>query len=304
MIKLLKLASFLSIALAVSTVVLAGIGITRENSTFSERAEFLDTPTVVEILREQKDNIPKTDQDKTSPLVIQASAFALRIAPPEIKRVKTSEGTGRKVDPVQKGRPDTTKYQPERPATFNLVATCRYEKFPEKSLAMINITSKGPKWFQQGEMIGPNKIKLIEDGRIILDQNGKESYLEAPKDNTIKSLLKGSGNNVMATISPTTAGRSTTQPNRFGSPSTAGRTTGYSTTGRTIRRRPAQPTSEEARKAAERNNSEIKSILDGMSNKKKDGSKVDSGKELMQAVMKMLEAGSKKKVPPKKDNSK
>lgn len=318
MIKLLKLASYLSIALAISTAVFAGIGITRENDTFSERADFLDKPTVIERLRELK--ITKTDKDKTSPLVVQAKAFALRINPPVVIPP----------DPPKKPKRNTGK-QPLttikrvakeiiRPSTYKLVATCRYEKFPEKSLAMLDVTSKGLLWFRQGDELGPNKIHRIEDGRIVLRQGSVESFLEVPKQNTVSSLLKGSGTVTSATsphasmksaAQPTRrAIPSTAQPGRRGIPSTAGRTTSYSTTKRTVRKRPTRPTREEARKAAERNKAELESILENVSKMTKsksgtkNGSKSENGEnELMKAVMKMLESGNRK-TPPKKDTQK
>ena len=46
--------------------------------------------------------------------------------------------------------------RPKAPVTakFKLVATCRYEDQPEKSLALLNMSAKGLKWFRQGEKVG------------------------------------------------------------------------------------------------------------------------------------------------------
>lgn len=291
MIKYLKLASYLSVALAVSTVVFAGIGLTRINETVSDRADFLDKPNVIDQLREIE--IPDGNEDKTPPLVTQAIAFALRIHPPKPKPKLIPTPTGNPRSKIPTTIPtvvEAVAEQIDRNATFKLLATCVYETHPEKSLAMVDFPT-GSKWVRQGDTVGPKIIHQINDGNIVLYQGGKKSgILEVPKKNAVSSLLKGSGTTITAAV-PAYSGRTSTDRPVKRSPAT----TGNPSYRRPPRSLPARQSPEEARKAAARNTGELKTILDSMGTKPKDGSSNKSeGDDLMKAVMKMLESSSKK----------
>ncbi|MCF7954862.1 MAG: hypothetical protein K9M75_03570 [Phycisphaerae bacterium] len=292
MIKHLKLASYLSVALAVSTVIFAGIGLTRVNETVSERAEFLDKPNVIEQLREIE--IPKGNEDKTPPLVVQAIAFALRIdpppppPPPKPKPPIQPTGSGPNI-PREPSVID--KARPELPTAFKLLATCVYENHPEKSLAMIDETSKGSKWVRQGDTIGYKVIHQINDGNVVIYQGGKQSaILEVPKKNAVSSLIKGSGTTVTAAAASYSDQTSTNRTIKDTSSTT--RDPAHRRPPRSL---PARQTPEEARKATARNTGELKAILDNISTKSKDDSDNKDGKEdLMKAVMLMLKNSSEK----------
>lgn len=302
MIKLLKMASYLSIALAVMAIVIVGIGLTRDNDTDRERAEFLAKPTVIDSLREIK-NLPDTKKNKVSPLVTQSIDFALRIDPPPPPRpvvpVIPKRPTGSKAQ-VPKKQPIVDVVTPPKNVTFKLLATCRYENYPEKSLAMIDITSKGPQWVRQGQIVGHQEIHQINDGNIEVYQNGKiNGILEVPKKTTVSSLLKSSGGEtITATVSTSVPAKTPVRP-------TAGGTAGSRNTAvtrrptinnRPARRLPARPTAMQARKANEQDVTEISNILDGLDSIQKDqknGSEAGMD-ELMKTVMKMIEESSSK----------
>ena len=306
MIKYLKLASYLSVALAVSAVVFAGIGLTRVNETVSDRADFLDKPNVIEQLREIE--IPKGNEDKTPPLVTQAIAFALRIDPPKPipTLIPTPTGNPRsKITPTETSVVKEVAELIDRNAPFKLLATCVHENHPEKSLAMVDFTSKGSKWVRQGDTVGYKIIHQINDGNIVLYQGGKKSgILEVPKKNAVSSLLKGSGTTITA-AAPAYSGQTSTDRPVKRVPATT-RNPAYR---RPPRSMPARQSLEQARKAAARNNDEITAILNDMNSKPKDGSgKKNGGDDLMKAVMQMLKSSSEKaeakKAEAKKKSSK
>ncbi len=87
---------------------------------------------------------------------------------------------------------------------FKLVATCRYDDRPEKSLALLNLTSKGKKWFRQGETVGHLVIHEIKDGSIVLYKDGQEnSEISVPKAvSMIRSLLKSDQNAIISMPAP------------------------------------------------------------------------------------------------------
>lgn len=322
MIKLLKIASYLSIALAASAVALTGIGLTRENKTLSDRADTLAEPTIIDQLRDIKD-LPDTKKDKVSPLVTESIDFALRIDPPPPPKPpvrRTSKTQGSKTTATAKAGPIVPVITPPKNVKFKLIATCRYEDFPEKSLAMIDITSKGQEWVRQGQMVGHQEIHQINDGSIVVYQNGKENgVLVVPAKTKVSSLLKGSGGErVTATVSPQTisqpgttarpAVRNTAASTRTATstrPSYGRRPTSSRTATRAL---PARPTTEAARKATAKDASELKNVLDNMKSKGTGDGKPKEAPdmdELMKTVMKMLESSSKNKPPiEKKTNTK
>jgi len=315
MIKLLKLVSYLSVILAICVSALAGIGLTRKNDIFQKRADFLGQPTVIEKLREVA-NLSTTKKDKVSPLVTQAIKFALRIEPPlppndpkrteqPVTRLRNTDKPGPIISPPT---------PPIKPATYKLVGICRYVDYPEKSLAMLDITSEGLKWFRQGDKHGRNVFHQINDDSVVIYQNGRESsILELPKVNTVNSLLKSSGVTSAVTVDPTAAARTTMSvPVRRGPDVTTKKT--ITTTPSSYRRpkpgnltttrRPGpKPMSEEERKALEKDTAEIASILEALGKTRNDGTNTkNNDDEKLNAILKILERDTKKPEPKKKDS--
>ena len=278
-------------ALAVSTMVFAGVGITRENDTVSERADFLDKPTVIENFR--KAGITKSDKDKIPPLVTEAIAFALRIDPPEVIRTTPTKDPKDKTDKTIPNVLTKIAKAITRTSTFKLVATCRYEKFPEKSLALLDITSKGLVWVQQGDMLGSYDIHQINDGSIELLQGKISSIINVPKKNPIRSLLKGSGDTITTTVSPVNITRTTYKPVNQGTlsqPRDPRRVRHKTNLNPRSHIRPPKKLSEEARKALDKDAKEITGILEGLDTSRKTGSGAkDSDKEALKAILKLLE---------------
>jgi len=190
MIKLLKIACFFAVIACISAIVFAGLGFYRGNDDARDRQEFLESPTIIDKFKKLT-NVPQTSQEKESPLVVQARALGLRLDPPPPpsqpkKLTKTNTSKTRTIsERIQAPAP------PSRNARFKLVGTCRYDDHPEKSLALLDINSPdGLRWVRQGDVIELHTIHKINDGSVIVYQNGKfSSELFMPPDNSVKTLL-------------------------------------------------------------------------------------------------------------------
>ena len=192
MLKTLRITSLLVAVAALAVIVTLGILGMRGDK---EIEAYLSKPSAVDMFRKgvKPDTAPA---DKISPLVTQAQKFTLRINPPKAKprTAVTTRPTPSRTAP-NRGEPVPTVSGPKIAvnAKFKLTATCRYEDDPERSLALLNITSKGNEWFRQGDKIGNLTIHEIKDGSIVLYQGDAEnSLLEmVPGKTYIRSLLKG-----------------------------------------------------------------------------------------------------------------
>ena len=136
------------------------------------------------------------DKDKESTLVTEAKAFALRIDPPPPPKPPEP-----KKKPVAEKPNIPTPRQPARlpnppkkvkTSKFSLVATCRYENVPDKSLALLNIVSEGNKWVRQGETVGHLTVQEVKDGSIVLyqDEEFNTEIFVPEKRPTGKSLIR------------------------------------------------------------------------------------------------------------------
>ena len=149
----------------------------------------LEKPSAVSKFRKLSDLLSRT-QNKESEFVKQAKAFALRINPPPplvIEKPVIEKPVAK--GPVKPSRP--TPKQQTRTTKFSLVATCRYEDKPEKSLALLNIVAEGLKWIRQGDTVGHLTVHKVNDGSIILYQNGTlNAEIFVPPLKETVSLLK------------------------------------------------------------------------------------------------------------------
>ncbi len=181
MIKTLKVASILVVICAVALVAFVVVlGIRGDKQI----AEFLDAPGVIEKFRKLAKTVDE-DVDQVSPLIEQAKAFALRINPPPPPKPKRPKAAPKKRAAKKKQAP-----RPKAPvkARFKLVATCRYEQQPERSLALVDRPPQGLKWFRQGDKVGHLTIQQVKDGSIVCS-DGQELFVPPSKVKT-KTLLK------------------------------------------------------------------------------------------------------------------
>lgn len=185
MIKTLKITSLFTVAAAAGVVVFLGFfGLKGD-----ERIEkFLNSPGVVETFKKLATKTNKSS-DRISPLVKQARAFARIINPPPPPKPK-SKPVKAAPKKIAKSKPDRPKPKVSVNTKFKLLATCRYEKDPAKSMALLDMPAKGPKWFRQGEEVNHLIIEQITDGSIVLFKSGKENSRISMPVVKKRSLLK------------------------------------------------------------------------------------------------------------------
>ncbi len=274
MIKTLKITSMLTAATAVIFVLfLVGFGLRGDPKI----EEFLKAPGAIEKFKQRAEKQSRPT-DQISPLVKQAMAFALRLNPPKPKPPKPKKEKPKVVKKVERPR-EIPKPKTPVSTKFNLVATVRYDLYPEKSLALLDLTAKkNNKWYRQGEQVGHLTIHQINDGSIVLFQNGKyNSEILVPKPKkTIRSLLKSEADDSKqppSTTKPPFYGQTIlTQPERKAQPSTESRDKSKPSQNlrklprrsqRTQKRRkpPPAPTPEQKEKTLAKSIAEIKNIM-------------------------------------------
>ncbi|HIJ71393.1 MAG TPA: hypothetical protein HPP87_08525 [Planctomycetes bacterium] len=183
MLKILKVASILIFICAVGLVGLVIVGAIRGDEQIEE---LLKAPGAIENF---KKTAKKTEpgEDQISPLVKFAKDFSLRInppPPPEPVKPKTI----RRPRVASKRTPEPPRPKAPVKAKFDLLATCRYEQMPDRSLALLALPVKGIKWYRQGEDVGHLTIEQVKDGSIVCS-DGQEIFVPVSKKTT-KTLLK------------------------------------------------------------------------------------------------------------------
>jgi hypothetical protein len=199
MFKTLRITSFVCIAAAGVGVLFMLVFGLRSNT---EIEGLLAKPSIIEQLR--KTTQAGAQKDTVSLLVLQAKNFVSRINPPP-PPPPPPPPKPRDEKPVQTA---TDVLQPNRTISgkFDLLATACYPKYPEKSLALLNLVSEGQKWYRQGESVGRFQIQEVKDGSIVLYQSGKfNSELFVPPSDSIQSLLKSDQKNPVAAKGPFSA---------------------------------------------------------------------------------------------------
>ncbi|HPD45964.1 MAG TPA: hypothetical protein P5279_05765 [Anaerohalosphaeraceae bacterium] len=139
-----------------------------------EIEELINGPRVIQELKKLMPAAPSTE-GQVSPLVKEAQRFALRIDPPppappapKTTSVTPKPPTARAVD-----NPPPPPPPPPPPSRFDLIATCRYEHDPAKSIALLDLPGKGLKWFRVGENIEHLVLAEVMDGSISVTQSGR-----------------------------------------------------------------------------------------------------------------------------------
>lgn len=120
-----------------------------------EVEKLLKSPGIVERIRGGSNNISHP-QEKASPLVSQALAFAVYLNPPPTRQEVPA--------PIPTVRPATPSPK------FTLHGTCYYPLRPEASLALVCEPGGGDgtfRWVKQGAELGHFVIEKIERGAIV-----------------------------------------------------------------------------------------------------------------------------------------
>jgi len=181
MMKTLKVASILVAMCAVGSVVFVVVlGIQGDQQI----EELLNSPGAIEEFRKLARTTEKS-QDQVSPLVKFAKDFALRINPPPKPKPPKAAS---KPQVARKKKPAPPKPKAPVRAKFKLLATCRYEQQPARSLALLDMPVKGTKWYRQGDDVGHLTIQEVKDGSVVCS-DGQELFVPPTRKKT-KNLLK------------------------------------------------------------------------------------------------------------------
>lgn len=211
MIKTLKIACIA--VLIASAVTLAAVGFFALKGD-PEMEAYLAKPGAIEDYKEKMAGIDQENTEAESPLVTQARAFSLRIDPPPPPAPKQSERPElpKEITDLLNDRPSV----PKGPITvkFSLVATCKYEDRPEKSLALLDMPGEGQKWFRQGDTVGHGVLEAVGDGMIVFNANDRKEEVYMPRPVSQNPLLKSD-------MPTTTSGLSTmTEDGKYINPAT------------------------------------------------------------------------------------
>jgi len=128
--------------------------------------EFLRSPGAREKFEKAADSNAKTSEDRASPLVQQAEAFALYLNPPRSSFVAASKE--QKASGLQPKMPDTTP-------KFKVFGTSYCQDNPELSLALIDEPGRGRRWVRQSSAVGHLVIEQVKDGVVVVKSN-EETY--------------------------------------------------------------------------------------------------------------------------------
>jgi hypothetical protein len=178
MIKTLRITSIVVVIVAGIFFVFPIVFGARHNK---DADRFINSPSVVEQFNSTFAN-KNTGENKISPLVKQAEAFALYLNPPV--KPKPAPTNRRDLSP--------TIPRPERVSTkFTLIGTSFFPAKPEQSLAFINEPGKGLRWVRQASEIGHLIIEQIEDGFVVI-RDGQRTYeIEVSEKPARINLLEG-----------------------------------------------------------------------------------------------------------------
>ncbi len=146
-----------------------------------EIEKLINSPRIVQEVKTLVTKTPATE-GQTSPLVKEAQKFALRIDPPPPPPPPTPP-----TQPAERAqRPEPTEVTPPTPpvvtnARFDVIATCRYEDEPAKSMVLLDLPAKGLKWFRVGENVEHLTVLDVLDGSVIMSQGGRNPQTIAMK---------------------------------------------------------------------------------------------------------------------------
>ncbi len=204
MLKTLRITSLAAVILAACGVLVTAFFGFKDDP---EKASFLKQPSVTEKFKGQETKADQKEGD-IHPLVTQAKAFALRINPPPPPPPPPPKNPPPKPAAKPELARQVTPPAPPRPpvvnASFQVLATVRYETDPFRSLVLLK-SGNTHEWFRQGEKAGHLTIDDIRDGSVVVSQAGRSPQtLYVPAKQESKSLLKGD-KTAVASARPSTA---------------------------------------------------------------------------------------------------
>ncbi len=126
--------------------------------------EFLGSPGAREKFEKATSSKTQNNEERASPLVQQAEAFALYLNPP-----KSSVAAGPREKATGLLRPPVTTPK------FKVFGTLYFQSNPEMSQALIDEPGRGRHWVRQSSTVGHLVIDQVKDGIVVVKSND-ETY--------------------------------------------------------------------------------------------------------------------------------
>jgi len=115
-------------------------------------------------------------QTTVSPLVKQATAYALYLTPPVPKAPKATAKPRNSMRSVHRA----ANVRPK----FRLLSTTYYRSDPERSLALVSEPGKGDHWVKKDERLGHFTVESVKAGSIVYRDGGKLHEIKVPVKQT------------------------------------------------------------------------------------------------------------------------
>ena len=162
MIKTLRITSVIAAILAGVFIVFPVIYGVRSDERIGE---FLKLPSAKEKFESAADTKTKAGENRESPLVNQAEAFAKYLNPdkPPVKRISKT------------GKPAGIASKVNVTPKFPVYATVVCPENPELSQALIDEPGRGRHWVRQSSMVGHLFIEQVKDG-LVVAKSGEETF--------------------------------------------------------------------------------------------------------------------------------
>lgn len=162
MINTLRITSVIAVILAGVFFVFPVVFGVRSNQQVND---FVSSPGVREKFEQAANNKEKSTENRASPLVQQAEAFALYLNPP--KSITTSPQE-LKTGGVLRTMPTTTPQ-------FKVFGTSYCQDNPELSQVFIDEPGKGRHWVRQSGKVGHLTIEQVKDGLVVV-KSGQKTF--------------------------------------------------------------------------------------------------------------------------------
>jgi len=178
MINTLRITSVVAVILAGVFFVFPVVFGVRSNPQVNE---FVASPSVREEFEQAANSKDKSTENRASPLVQQAEAFALYLNPPK------------PTTPTSPQEPRASSVLRQMPATtpqFKVFGTSYCRDNPELSQVFIDEPGKGRHWVRQSSKVGHLIIEQVKDGLVVVKSGDKTFELpveQIPETPTVKA---------------------------------------------------------------------------------------------------------------------
>lgn len=191
---MIKLLYSISLLVLISASLLFVLSVTQWGQDSSENKDNSEI-SIVERYKKLGASGGRNNRDVISPLVKQASAYALYLNPPKPPAPKTVPRPTVHAQPVNRTVDITPK--------FRLLATTYYRSSPDKSLALVSEPGKGDHWVKKGERLGHFMVESVEKEGIFYRDGNQTREMKITKANTVQlAQIKSSMSATVQSIKP------------------------------------------------------------------------------------------------------